>query len=370
MRCLRRHRGRRSPRPTRPSPPPPATATATASPTSPATSPRTRRRTSSRSTRRAPAHRGSRSPSRRRSSSSPGRRSSTTRARATAASFDVTAATSDAESGIASVAFPIVFGGDASTDTDEPVLGDLHVGRHRDRGRRADGHGDERRRLDRRPARSRSRPTRPARRAARSHTRTATRSRTRSRSRSSNGSDGGAGLDLDRHAAPARLGDPVERHVRHVRRLRDDRERPAALDERPDRHERPLLRVPLRRLRRGRQPDRLHLEQRGQGRLRGADRDAGRPGPVPQRHGDADGERRPTPAAPGSPASPSSARPTGGGSWTTISTDTASPWQASLDTTALADGGYDFRVVATDGAGNATTSPSSPTAGSTTRSRR
>ena len=48
--------------------------------------------------------------------------------------------------------------------------------------------------------------------------------------------------------------------------------------------------------------------------------------------------------------------PTGAGSWTTMSTDTASPWQTSLDTTTLAEGGYDFRVIATDGAGNATTS--------------
>ncbi len=43
--------------------------------------------------------------------------------------------------------------------------------------------------------------------------------------------------------------------------------------------------------------------------------------------------------------------------WTTISTDAASPWSASLDTTGLAEGAYDFRVVAVDGAGNTTTSP-------------
>jgi hypothetical protein len=48
--------------------------------------------------------------------------------------------------------------------------------------------------------------------------------------------------------------------------------------------------------------------------------------------------------------------PTGDDSWTTIATDTLSPWQTSLDTTLLADGGYDFRAVATDKAGNVTTS--------------
>src|SRR5262249_55642852 len=48
--------------------------------------------------------------------------------------------------------------------------------------------------------------------------------------------------------------------------------------------------------------------------------------------------------------------PAGAGTWTTVSTDTASPFSASLDTTALADGLYDLRLVATDGAGNSTVS--------------
>ncbi|MFL5946424.1 MAG: Ig-like domain-containing protein, partial [Gaiellaceae bacterium] len=45
-------------------------------------------------------------------------------------------------------------------------------------------------------------------------------------------------------------------------------------------------------------------------------------------------------------------RPAGGGSWTTIGSDTSTPWGTSLDTTTLADGLYDFRAVATDGTGH------------------
>src|SRR5204862_2350485 len=41
-------------------------------------------------------------------------------------------------------------------------------------------------------------------------------------------------------------------------------------------------------------------------------------------------------------------RPAGGGSWVTIASDTTTPWGTALDTTALADGLYDFRAVATD----------------------
>ena len=50
-------------------------------------------------------------------------------------------------------------------------------------------------------------------------------------------------------------------------------------------------------------------------------------------------------------------RPAGGGSWVTIASDTASPWATSLDTTALADGLYDFRAIAIDQTGNSGTSP-------------
>ena len=42
--------------------------------------------------------------------------------------------------------------------------------------------------------------------------------------------------------------------------------------------------------------------------------------------------------------------PAGAGTWTTISVDGTSPFGASLDTTLLADGSYDLRAVATDGA--------------------
>ncbi len=48
--------------------------------------------------------------------------------------------------------------------------------------------------------------------------------------------------------------------------------------------------------------------------------------------------------------------PAGQSSWTTIDTDTASPYSVSFDTTAVVDGLYDFRVVATDSVGNASNS--------------
>jgi hypothetical protein len=48
--------------------------------------------------------------------------------------------------------------------------------------------------------------------------------------------------------------------------------------------------------------------------------------------------------------------PAGANTWTTISTDTTSPYSASLNTTTLTDGLYDFRVVTTDNAGNSFTS--------------
>lgn len=50
--------------------------------------------------------------------------------------------------------------------------------------------------------------------------------------------------------------------------------------------------------------------------------------------------------------------PPGGGSWTTIGTDTAGPYSVNLDTTALADGRYDLRATTEDGAGNTFTSAS------------
>src|SRR5207248_1305694 len=45
--------------------------------------------------------------------------------------------------------------------------------------------------------------------------------------------------------------------------------------------------------------------------------------------------------------------PAGDDSWSTISTDTTSPYSASFDTTGL-EGDFDLRVVAVDGAGNVT----------------
>jgi hypothetical protein len=49
--------------------------------------------------------------------------------------------------------------------------------------------------------------------------------------------------------------------------------------------------------------------------------------------------------------------PTGAGTWSTIATDTTSPYSVTWDTTALTDGGsYDLRVVTTDNASNTFTS--------------
>jgi hypothetical protein len=50
-------------------------------------------------------------------------------------------------------------------------------------------------------------------------------------------------------------------------------------------------------------------------------------------------------------------RPAGGGSWTTIASDSSTPWGTPLDTTTLADGLYDLRAVATDATGHTGTSP-------------
>ena len=46
----------------------------------------------------------------------------------------------------------------------------------------------------------------------------------------------------------------------------------------------------------------------------------------------------------------------GAGVWTTISTDNSSPYSVAWDTTAVADGLYDLRVITTDNAGNTFTS--------------
>ena len=45
-----------------------------------------------------------------------------------------------------------------------------------------------------------------------------------------------------------------------------------------------------------------------------------------------------------------------GALWTTACTDLATPFNCSFNTTSVADGSYDFRVIATDNAGNSTTS--------------
>ncbi|HYZ93199.1 MAG TPA: Ig-like domain-containing protein, partial [Actinomycetota bacterium] len=49
-------------------------------------------------------------------------------------------------------------------------------------------------------------------------------------------------------------------------------------------------------------------------------------------------------------------RPSGAGSFSTISTDTAAPYEASWDSTAVAEGDADLKVVVADAAGNAVTS--------------
>ena len=48
--------------------------------------------------------------------------------------------------------------------------------------------------------------------------------------------------------------------------------------------------------------------------------------------------------------------PAGSGSWATVCSSASSPAGCPLDTTTLADGGYDLRAIATDAAGNPTTS--------------
>ena len=48
--------------------------------------------------------------------------------------------------------------------------------------------------------------------------------------------------------------------------------------------------------------------------------------------------------------------PAGAGTWTTVDTDTGSPYSVSFDTTGVSDGLYDLRVIVTDVAGNQTTS--------------
>ncbi|MGZ7018438.1 MAG: Ig-like domain-containing protein [Acidimicrobiia bacterium] len=61
--------------------------------------------------------------------------------------------------------------------------------------------------------------------------------------------------------------------------------------------------------------------------------------------------------APGTVASVAFQRsPIGAGTWTTIATDTVTPYTTAWDTTVLTDGQYDLRVVTTDAAGNTFTS--------------
>lgn len=49
-------------------------------------------------------------------------------------------------------------------------------------------------------------------------------------------------------------------------------------------------------------------------------------------------------------------KPSAGATWTTFCTDNASPWSCAFNSTLVVDGNYDFRVIATDVAGNSTTS--------------
>ena len=48
--------------------------------------------------------------------------------------------------------------------------------------------------------------------------------------------------------------------------------------------------------------------------------------------------------------------PAGNGTWTTIGTDTTSPYSASFDTTVVWDGLYDLRLLVTDNIGSNTSS--------------
>jgi hypothetical protein len=48
--------------------------------------------------------------------------------------------------------------------------------------------------------------------------------------------------------------------------------------------------------------------------------------------------------------------PAGANTWTTACTGATSPWSCSFNTTTVTDGNYDFRAIATDAAGNQTTS--------------
>jgi hypothetical protein len=48
--------------------------------------------------------------------------------------------------------------------------------------------------------------------------------------------------------------------------------------------------------------------------------------------------------------------PAGSSTWTLVGTDTTAPWSIAFDTTSVPDGLYDLRAVATDAAGNETTS--------------
>ena len=50
-------------------------------------------------------------------------------------------------------------------------------------------------------------------------------------------------------------------------------------------------------------------------------------------------------------------RPAGGGTWTSVGTDTSAPFTSNFDTTAVTDGLYELRAVALDGSGNTGTSP-------------
>ena len=79
-----------------------------------------------------------------------------------------------------------------------------------------------------------------------------------------------------------------------------------------------------------------------------------RPGPVPARNRgalrlpDGHGRGRPERRLPGVPAD--------AGSWTSLGADTTDPYGLDWDTTLLADGLYDLRIVVTDGVGNSSPS--------------
>ena len=128
---------------------------------------------------------------------------------------------------------------------------------------------------------------------------------------------------------------------------------------------RSLLRLVADRRRRQPRAARGRDRRQRQHRLRRRQRDD-RPD-EPDRRADRSGERRPrhrhvavesnsADSGSGVASAEFQRRPAGGGAWATIDTDANAPYSVSWNTSALADGDYDLRVITTDDAGNSFTS--------------